>query len=100
MGMRPCDFEDMTPVEFLYAWMGYSRKKQDEQRQQWERTRWEVWTLTCIQLEPKDRKPMTVMFPLAWDKPESLPKSTELTMAERQERVKKILQECAPDKAQ
>jgi hypothetical protein len=95
MGMRPCDFEDMTPAEFIYAWNGFARRKQDEERAAWERTRWQIWTLTCIQLMPKDRAEMKAMFPLPWDEP--IKKALELTPEQRKQRVQEILQECSID---
>ena len=64
MGLRPDDFNDLTPAEFFYAWAGWAKANRDAQRQEWERTRWQTWVLTCIQMEKKDRKEMTQMFTL------------------------------------
>ena len=91
MGLRPADFEQMTAAEFFYAWLGWSRREVEQQQQAWERERWSVWVLTSVQLDRKDRKPMQEMFPLPWDKEESAP-PRELTIEERTERVKLIMQ--------
>lgn len=90
MGMRPADFEQMTVAEFYYAWVGWSRREVEREQQAWERTRWEVWVLTSVQLDRKDRKPMQEMFPLPWDKADTAPQ--ELTIEERTERVKQLMQ--------
>ena len=96
MGMRPSDFEMLTPAEFFYAWMGWARVQQDRQKQSWEQTRWQTWVLTCIQLERKDRKPMTEMFPLPWEQnpnEQRITKSSgELTDEERRERINELMQ--------
>lgn len=80
----------MTPAEFIYAWFGWSELEQSRHRQAWERERWAVWITTCLQLDKKDRLPMTQMFLLPW---ECLPAhgDKELTMQERKERIKTIL---------
>lgn len=89
MGLRPDDFNALTPAEFIYAWIGWSEQEQNRTKQAWERERWSVWVATCIQLEKKDRQPMTQMFPLPWE--EVIPPSQELTMEERKERINQIL---------
>ena len=79
----------MTAAEFYYAWVGWSSRQVELQQQAWERTRWEAWVLTSIQLDKKDRKPMHEMYPLPWDKADiTLP---ELTIEERRERVNEML---------
>lgn len=88
--MRPEDFEALTPAEFIYAWLGWSEREQNRQRQAWERERWAVCVLTSIQLDRKERRAMTEMFPLPW-KAESAQTSTPLTMQERRERIRQIL---------
>ena len=100
MGMRPDDFNDLTPAEFFYAWAGWAKANRDAQRQEWERTRWQTWILTCIQLEKKDRKEMVEMFPLPWETPPP-PKiipSAELSDEERNERVNEMMKCVAPRK--
>ncbi len=89
MGLRPCDFEQLTPAEFIYTWLGWQGQQENLLRQAWERERWAVWILTSIQMERKDRQPMTQMFPLPWENQPSEP--VELSMAERVERVNNIL---------
>ena len=89
MGMRPADFEAMTAAEFYYAWVGWSRREVEREQQAWERTRWEAWVLTSIQLDKKDRKPMLEMYPLPWDKP--IATTSELSIDERRERVNEML---------
>jgi len=100
MGLRPCDFEDLTPAEFFYAWAGWAKANIDRQKQEWERTRWQTWVLTCIQLEKKDRKEMVEMFPLPWETPPP-PKiipSAELSDEERNERINEMMKCVAPKK--
>lgn len=80
----------MTPAEFIYAWFGWSELEQSRHRQAWERERWSVWITTCLQLDKKDRLPMTQMFPLPWESEQSQPQ--ELTMSERRARIKLILE--------
>lgn len=89
MGLRPDDFNALTPAEFIYAWIGWSELEQNRIKQAWERERWSVWVATCTQLDKKDRQPMTQMFPLPWEKVTTLPQ--ELTMDERKKRVNDIL---------
>ena len=94
MGLRPDDFNDLTPAEFFYAWAGWAKANRDAQRQEGERTRWQTWVLTCIQMEKKDRKEMTQMFPLPWEKapaPKRVKSSAELTPEERQKRVDELM---------
>ena len=94
MGLRPDDFNDLTPAEFFYAWAGWAKANRDAQRQEWERTRWQTWVLTCIQMEKKDRKEMTQMCPLPWEKasaPKRVKSSAELTPEERQKRVDELM---------
>jgi hypothetical protein len=90
MGMRPDDFDDMTPARFIYAWLGWMECEESRMRQAWERERWAVWILTSIQMERKDRQPMTQMFPLPWEC-QPAHGNDELTMEERRERVNRIL---------
>ena len=92
MGMRPQEFEQMTVAEFYYAWVGWSSRQVELQQQAWERTRWEAWVLTSIQLDKKDRKPMHEMFPLPWDSEPQVAKQEELTIEQRRERAKEMLQ--------
>lgn len=94
MGMRPGDFEQMSPPEFFYAWIGWQNRELSRERAAWERTRWEIWTLTCIQLEPKDRRPMMDMFPLPWESPAAGSNNQTLSLEERQQRVQEILSQC------
>lgn len=101
MGMRPDDFADLTPAEFFYAWAGWAKADTDKRKEAWERTRWEVWVLTCIQLEKKDRKDMTAMFPLPWEhmaEQMTPTPSAELTQEERQKRINELLQCIKQDK--
>ena len=90
MGMRPDDFDDITPARFIYAWLGWMEREESRMRQAWERERWAVWILTSIQMERKDRQPMTQMFPLPWEAT-IIAEPVELSMAERVRRVNKIL---------
>lgn len=90
MHLRPADFEQMSVAEFVYAWWGWAKRQNDLQRQAWERTRWQSWILTSIQLDRKDRRPMQQMFPLPWDSESK--EQEEMTMEQRRERVKEILQ--------
>nr|DAN31093.1 MAG TPA: hypothetical protein [Caudoviricetes sp.] len=96
MSMRPEDFEVLTPAEFIYAWLGWSEREQSLQRQSWERERWAVWVLTSIQLDRKERRAMTEMFPLPWEA-ESAQTPTPLTMQERRERIRQILNDPKDD---
>lgn len=81
----------MTFSDLCYAMHGWSKREQDIQKREWERTRWLGWVLTSIQLERKDRLPMTQMYPLPWDESTPSPHNRELTIEERQKRVKEIL---------
>lgn len=90
MGLRPDDFNALTPAEFIYAWISWSELEQNRTKQAWERERWSVWVATCIQLDKKDRQPMTQMFPLPWEGSETL-LDKPLTMKERKERINEIL---------
>lgn len=98
MGLRPDDFADLTPAEFFYAWAGWAKADRDAQKQEWERLRWQTWVLTCIQMEKKDRKEMTEMFPLPWEAAPApkVKSSAELTEEERQQRVDELMKCVAP----
>ncbi len=89
MGLSPEAFYRITPAEFIYAWLGWSELERSRGQQAWERERWAVWILTTIQLDRKDRLPMTQMFPLPWEQVEA--PAGKMTMDERRERVKKLL---------
>ncbi len=89
MGLRPEVFEGMTPAEFTYAWLGWAKRERDREQQAWERERWSVWVLTSIQLERKDRRPMTQMFPMPWDRPAA---AKDITIEERQKRINQMMQ--------
>lgn len=94
MGLRPDDFVDLTPAEFFYAWAGWAKANIDRQKQEWERTRWQTWVLTCIQMDKKDRKEMVDMFPLPWEKAsisKPIVSSADLTPEERQKRVDELM---------
>lgn len=90
MGMTPEVFDAMTPAHFVYAWLGWSHHQEQLHRQAWEQERWSVWVLTSIQLERKDRRAMTEMFPLPWEESQTLC-TEELTLEERKERIRQIL---------
>lgn len=89
--MRPEDFNSLTPAEFIYAWQGYTERQTSQFRSDWERTRYQTWILTSIQLDRKDRRPMTEMFPLPWEEVQQPLLSKEITAQERVERVHEIL---------
>ena len=94
MGLRPDDFADLTPAEFFYVWAGWAKANIERQKQEWERTRWQTWVLTCSWMEKKDRKEMTEMFPLPWENapaPKIIKPSAERTPEERQERVDDLM---------
>lgn len=88
MGLAPEAFAALTPAEFVYTWLGWIDGEQSRRRQEWERERWAVWVATCIQLDKKDRMPMTEMFPLPWESP--VQPQQEPTMDERKERIKEM----------
>lgn len=88
MGLAPEAFAALTPAEFVYAWLGWSDGEQSRQRQEWERERWAVWVAACIQLDKKDRLPMTEMFPLPWETP--VRPQREPTMEERKKRIESM----------
>lgn len=90
MGLSTDDFNALTPAEFIYVWIGWSEQEQSRNKQAWERERWAVWITTCIQLDKKDRLPMTQMFPLPWEESETLLDQPP-TMEERKIRINKIL---------
>lgn len=85
MGLSPEAFERLTPAEFIYAWLGWAKREDDRLRRAWERERWAVWVATCIQLDRKDRRPMTEMFPLPWER--TAVSRPEPTLEERKERI-------------
>lgn len=93
MGLSPSEFDALTPAQFIYSWSGWCALQRDRSRHQWEIARWQTWTLTCIQLDRKDRRPITEMFPMPWDKPDkSESEAPELTLEQRRQRVNDILQ--------
>lgn len=89
MNISPDVFYRMTPVEFIYAWIGWLELQENAIRQEWERERWGVWVLTSIQLDKKDRLPAHLMFPLPWDTQQNI--NADITIDERRERVRNII---------
>lgn len=71
--------------------IGWSQREILLQRQQWERTRWQTWVLTSIQLDKKDRKPMDEMFPLPWDKEDVSSQTPQMSLEERRQRAMSML---------
>ncbi|MFR9500647.1 MAG: hypothetical protein SNH18_09420 [Rikenellaceae bacterium] len=90
MGFTVEEFEQSTPAQFVYAWLGWSKLQEQRTRQEWERERWSLWVNTSCWISKKDRKPMHAAFPLPWDEHMADP-STELTRDERRERAKRLL---------
>lgn len=95
MGMRPSDFDEMTVAQFIYAWLGWIEAEQAKERWAWERERWAVYMNMVLQLDPKDRRPMTEMLPLDWDKPQEHPSEQKktLTIEERRRRALALTQQ-------
>lgn len=92
MGLSLSEFEALTPAQFIYAWSGWAALQRDHSRHQWEIARWQTWTLTCIQIDRKDRRPITQMFPFPWDEPlKEESQEPPLTLEQRRQRVNDIL---------
>ena len=89
MNIPPDSFYAMTPVEFIYAWIGWLEHQESAIRQAWERERWAVWILTSIQMDKKDRMSAVHMFPLPWETPQD--DRRDITMDERREIVRNML---------
>lgn len=89
MGLTPEVFEMMTVAEFVYASWGYAERVKEQMRSDWERERWSTYLLLSIQIDPKDRRDMIEMLPLPWERAIEV---RELTIEERRERARKIIQ--------
>ena len=94
--MTPDTFYALTPAEFIYAWVGWIEHQESLLKQQWELERWSVWITTSIQLDRKNRLPLSQMFPLPWDTPTT--QTQELTMEERRLRTQQILKSIRNEK--
>ena len=84
---------DPSRVLLCMGWLGKGPDR-CARRQEWERTRWQTWVLTCSWMEKKDRKEMTEMFPLPWENapaPKIIKPSAELTPEERQKRIDELM---------
>lgn len=90
MGLQPSEFENMTPVEFRYAFDGWLAEKEETTIRSWEQTRFLAYYGLIMDLKSGDRKPMKVMFPMAWDSKEETEDIPELTYEERVRRVREF----------
>lgn len=95
MGLSLSEFDAMTPAQFVYACLGWRKAQGERIRHGWEMCRYQTWVLTCIQLDPKDRKPLREMFPMPWDKRADRGKeerpAESISLEERIKRVSEIL---------
>lgn len=89
MGLQPTEFENMTPVEFRYAFDGWLAEKEENIIRSWEQTRFLAYYTMIINIKPENRKPMKAMFPMAWDSAEDMQEEPEVTYEERLRRVHK-----------
>lgn len=87
MGLQPSEFENMTPVEFRYAFDGWLAEKEESIIRSWEQARFLAYYSMIIDIEPKNRKPLKVMFPMAWDNAEETQEAPEISYEERVRRV-------------
>ena len=59
LGMSSHEFLSSTPREFYNRLKGFFDFKKWEDRQNWERTRWQTWHLINVQLKKEDRIKLT-----------------------------------------
>lgn len=90
MGLQPSEFEEMTPVEFKYAFEGWLTSREESIILSWEQARFLAYNTLILNLKSSDRKPMKVMFPMAWDNKEETEDIPELTYEERVEKVREF----------
>lgn len=90
MGLQPSEFENMTPVEFRYAFDGWLAEKEENIIRSWEQTRFLAYYTMIVQVKPENRKPLKVLFPMAWDNPEDTQDEPEITYEERVRRVQEF----------
>lgn len=90
MGLQPTEFENMTPAEFRYAFDGWLAEKEEKIIREWEQARFVAYYAMVLDMEPKHRKPMKVMFPMAWDSPEDTTEVPEISYEERVRRVREF----------
>lgn len=90
MGLSPREFNDMTPAEFFYAWMGWRKHQADRARDEWERTRWSTYFQMSVHVDPKHRGSLMELLRLPWDE-NKIAECQEISMEERRERAKEML---------
>lgn len=91
MRISPKDFEQMTPVEFVYAWIMWADYEEDKMRGEWERERWSTYALLAIQIECNKLPPSTEMLPLSWDEKSKEP--IQISMEQRLESVAEMMKQ-------
>jgi len=85
--LTPQEFYELTPWEFRAITAGHSKRAEFEQRQQWERTRWQVCMLINIQL-PKDKK---LELTDVLEFPDERPAERAVTKEEKQRRIAQLI---------
>lgn len=66
--MKPQDFLDMLPKYFWRKMNGFYGLKNQKERQNWERTRWQTWLLLNVQIDSKKRLKLTDLIEFDWEK--------------------------------
>ena len=88
MGLRYDDFCSLTPGEFSYIYRAYSKDREAQRRDNWERMR----MLAAITIQPYAKKGMTpqklLRFP--WDKESGLTRKTENKPVSKAEALKRF----------
>jgi hypothetical protein len=76
LGWTPDVFYNSTPRELKYALRGFHELYQQQQRQDWERTRWSTTLMLNIHLEKKNRLSPKDLAVFPWEKTEQQTKLT------------------------
>lgn len=66
--MSQKEFWDATPRSFHNVLQGYHRKKERENKENWEMARYNAYCAMVVHLDNKNRQSMQKMLPLPWDK--------------------------------
>ena len=69
MGMSERDFGYMIRRVFFNKLKGFAKKKKEQHREEWERTRWAVWQLVSMSGKSlKGKVKLTDIIKFSWEK--------------------------------
>jgi len=68
MGLSLNDFMDLTPFQFSEIYNRWRKKKEEEEKESWDRTRYLAFAAVLPHLKREIEHTPQSVFPLPWDK--------------------------------